>query len=91
MRKSKLLSYWPHRYRHAQLSAVKLAGDLNAKMEAASLDEILEQIKVEMIKLGPLIDLDAIREAQGADGYQSRRAGTKLPQSHGARGELPGA
>jgi hypothetical protein len=32
----------------------------------ASLDELLVKIKSELVKLGPLIDLDAIREAQGA-------------------------
>jgi hypothetical protein len=34
------------RYRHAQLSAVKLAGDINAKVaDDASLDELLAKIK----------------------------------------------
>jgi hypothetical protein len=34
------------RYRHAQLSAVKLAGDINARMaDNASLDELLAKIK----------------------------------------------
>jgi hypothetical protein len=56
------------RYRHAQLPAIKLAGEINAKnYDKATLDELLEQIKVELVKLGPLIDLDAIREAQGVE------------------------
>jgi hypothetical protein len=46
------------RYRHAQLSAVKLAGDIKAKVEAFSLDELLVKIKEELRKLGPLINLD---------------------------------
>ena len=51
------------RYRHAALSAVKLAGDLNATvMDNLSLDELLIKIKEELRKLGPLIDLEAIRE-----------------------------
>jgi hypothetical protein len=47
------------RYRHAQLSAVRLAGDINAKnCDDATLDELLVTIKSEMVKLGPLIGLD---------------------------------
>jgi len=54
------------RYRHAQLSAIKLAGDINAEnYNDATLDELLAKIRVELVKLRPLIDLDAIREAQG--------------------------
>jgi hypothetical protein len=56
------------RYRHAQLSAIKLAGDINAKnYDDATLDELLVSIKSKLVKLGPLIDLDAIREAQGVE------------------------
>ena len=55
------------RYRHAQLSAIKLAGDIKAKVtDGASLDEPLVKIKSEVVKLGPLIDLDAIREPAAA-------------------------
>jgi hypothetical protein len=32
-----------------------------------SLDELLVKIKEELVKLGPLIDLDAIRDAQGVE------------------------
>ena len=47
------------KYRHAQLSAVRLAGDINAKMipDNATLDDLLVKIKDELRKLGPLIDL----------------------------------
>jgi hypothetical protein len=56
------------KYRHAQLSAVRLAGDINATVtDDASLDELLVKIKAELVKLGPLIDLDAIREQQGVE------------------------
>jgi hypothetical protein len=56
------------RYRHAQLSAIKLAGDINARVaDDVSLDELLVKIKEELVKLGPLIDLDAIRDAQGVE------------------------
>jgi hypothetical protein len=54
------------RYRHAQFSAVKLGGGINAQNhDNVTLEELLEQIKVETVKLAPYIDLDAIREAQG--------------------------
>jgi hypothetical protein len=49
------------RYRHAQLSAVRLAGDIG-KMDDFSLDELLVTIKQEWAKLSPLIDLDAVEE-----------------------------
>jgi hypothetical protein len=53
------------RYRHAALSAVRLAGDINATVtDGLSLDELLVKIKDELRKLGPLIDLEAIREQQ---------------------------
>ena len=51
-----------------QLSAVKLAGDINAWVpDDASLDELLAKIKSELVKLGPLIDLDAICQQRAAD------------------------
>ena len=53
------------RYRHAQLSAVRLAGDVNAKMDSMSLDELLVTIRQEWAKLGPLIDLEAVQVPQG--------------------------
>jgi hypothetical protein len=46
------------RYRHAQLSAVRLAGDVNARPENVTLDELLETIKSELVTIGPLIGLD---------------------------------
>src|SRR5438477_12992498 len=47
-------------YRHAQPSAIKLAGEINAKnYDKATLEELLEQIKVELVNVGPLLDLDA--------------------------------
>jgi hypothetical protein len=46
------------RYRHAQLSAIKLAGDINAKVtDSASLDELIAKLKGELHKLAPIIDL----------------------------------
>jgi hypothetical protein len=40
---------------------VRLAGDINAKMDSASLDELLESIKSELTRLGPLIGLEVVR------------------------------
>jgi hypothetical protein len=55
------------RYRHTQLSAIKLAGDVNATIvDNMSLDELLVKIKDELRKLGPLIDLKAILEPEGS-------------------------
>jgi hypothetical protein len=55
------------RYRHAQLSAIKLAGDINAKVpDSASLDELIAKLKGELHKLAPNIDLDVAREPQGS-------------------------
>jgi hypothetical protein len=57
------------RYRHAQLSAVRLAGDINATgiPDNATVDELIAKVKEELRKLGPLIDLEAIREQQGVE------------------------
>jgi hypothetical protein len=42
------------RYRHAQLSAIKLAGDINAKVtDGASLDEMIAKLKGDLHKLAP--------------------------------------
>jgi hypothetical protein len=44
------------RYRHAQLSAIKLAGDINAKnYEDATLDEVFARLKVGLFFLHPLL------------------------------------
>ena len=52
------------RYKHAQLSAVRLAGDISGKMDDVSLDELLVTIKQEWAKLSLLIDLDAVEEPE---------------------------
>jgi hypothetical protein len=56
------------RYRHAQLAAVRLAGDINAgNNDDVTLDELLVTIKSEMVKLGPLIGLDPNQLLHGAE------------------------
>jgi hypothetical protein len=56
------------RYRHAQFSAIKLAGDIKAtKYDDATLDELLAKLNAELRKLGPLIELDSTREPHGVE------------------------
>jgi hypothetical protein len=51
------------RYRHAQLSAVKIAGELkHGPADNASLDELLERIKGELTKLAPILQLEVAQE-----------------------------
>jgi hypothetical protein len=51
------------RYRHAQLSAVKLADELkHGRADNATLDELLERIKGELTKLGPILELEVAQE-----------------------------
>jgi hypothetical protein len=55
-------------YRHAKLSAVRLAGELkHGPADSATLDELLERIKGELSKLGPILELDVAREPQGRE------------------------
>ena len=52
---------WPRmvaRYRHAQRSAVRLSGDLNARPENVNLDELLASIRADWAVIGPLIEMD---------------------------------
>jgi hypothetical protein len=52
------------RYRHAQLSAIKLSGDPNPKVDPSTVEELIAKIREEYKKLGPLIDLDVLRRPQ---------------------------
>jgi hypothetical protein len=52
------------RYKHAQLSAVRVAGDISGKMDDVTLDELLVTVKQEWAKLSPLIDLDTVEEPE---------------------------
>jgi hypothetical protein len=56
------------RYRHAQLSAMRLSGDLNARPENVNLDELLASIRADWAVLGPLID----GAGDGAAGVENR-------------------
>ena len=53
------------RYRHAQLSAVKIAGELKSgPADGATLDELLERIKHQLTKLGPILKWEVACEPQ---------------------------
>jgi hypothetical protein len=54
------------KYRHAQLAAMRLSGDLNARPENVNLEELLESIRAEWAILGPLIDLGPGTAPQGS-------------------------
>jgi hypothetical protein len=56
------------RYRHAQRSAVRLSGDLNARPENVNLEELLESIKAEWIALGPLIGMEVVPQGSRTEG-----------------------
>ena len=75
------------RYRHAQLSAVRFAGDISGKMDDVSLDELLVTIKSEMVKLGPLIGLDPnqLLLLQGADNRSPVSVNGSKPEAFSAR------
>jgi hypothetical protein len=50
-------------YRHARLSAVKLAGDPNNPVrihDNASLDELRELVKLHYERLAPVLDLESL-------------------------------
>ena len=54
-------------YRHAKLSAIRLAGEIKqGPADGASLDELLEKIKGELNKLGPILDIEIVRESEGS-------------------------
>jgi hypothetical protein len=69
------------RYRHAQLSAIRLAGDINAgNNDDVTLDELLATIKSEMVKLGPLIGLD-VSQLQGAENQSPVKMNGSEPEA----------
>ena len=44
---------------------MRIAGELNqGPADGATLDELLERIKGELVKLGPIIDLEVTREPE---------------------------
>ena len=65
------------RYRHAQLSAVRLAGDISGKMDDVTLDELLVTVRQEWAKLAPLIDMEADEVTEEATGGREQVAATE--------------
>jgi hypothetical protein len=54
------------KYRHAQLSAMRLSGDVNMRPENVNVEELLESIRAEWAILGPLIDMGPGTAPQGS-------------------------
>ena len=72
-------------YRHPKLSTVRLAGELNKKpTDGATLDELLARIKTELTKLGPILDLEVVREPEGARTERRVTVGSQTIE-HGRR------
>ena len=72
-------------FRHPKLSAVRLAGELNkSPTDGATLDELLERIKAQLTKLGPLIDLEVMCEPEGSRTEGGLIAGSRTIE-HGRR------
>jgi hypothetical protein len=54
-------------YRHAKLSAVRLAGEIKqGPADGATLDELLERIKADLNVLGPILEMEIVREPDGS-------------------------
>jgi hypothetical protein len=54
-------------FRHPKLSAVRLAGELNKSPTDGTTLDVLERIKTQLTKLGPIIDLEIVREPRGRE------------------------
>jgi hypothetical protein len=78
-------------FRHPKLAAVRLAGELNKKpIDSASLDDLLQRLKTQLMKLAPIIDLEILREPEGVLSLRERTQ-ARLPfgrawLSHAATG-----
>ena len=52
-------------YRHAKLSAIRLAGEIkHGHADGATLDELLDRIKGELTNFGPILELEVVREPE---------------------------
>ena len=60
-------------YRHARLSAMKLAGDPNAPLipDNMTLEQLRQDIVSEVARLGHVLDLPVVREPQGIENRPS--------------------
>jgi len=54
-------------HRHPKLSAIRLAGEVRqGPADGATLGELLERIKAELVTLGPLLEMEVVREPEGS-------------------------
>ena len=69
MRRSSRPPRWRRKSRRTgiKLAALRLAGDLKSDPAEGTLDELLERIKAELSKLGPILDLEVVREPQSRE------------------------
>ncbi len=57
---------------------MRLAGELNKKpTNGATLDELLVRVKTQLTKLGPILDLEIVREPEGTDGGRAIEHGRR--------------
>ena len=57
---------------------MRLAGELNKKpTNGATLDELLVRVKTQLTKLGPILDLEILREPEGTDGGRAIEHGRR--------------
>ncbi len=61
----------------AQIAAIRLSGDVNAKVDESTIEELLVKIKEEYKALGPLLDLEVVSEAQGSRTKRRLTAGSR--------------
>ena len=54
-------------YRHARLSAMKLAGDPNEVPDKLTLEQLRSDIVAEVSRLGHVLDLEVVRSPQGIE------------------------
>ena len=59
-----------------------LSGDVNAKVDESTIEELLVKIKEEYKELGPLLDLDVVGEAQGS---RTKRPWPRTASSHAVK------
>jgi hypothetical protein len=78
------------RYRHAQLSAVRLAGEIKTgPPDGATLDEVLQRLKTQLMNLAPIIDFEVTREPEGARTERAVLVGTEQSSTADVQGLEP--
>jgi hypothetical protein len=71
---ARVLAAW----RHPKLSAVRIAGEpKHGPADGATLDELLVRIKTELAKLGPILELEVVRDPQGSTTEDAVTAGSR--------------